>query len=249
MTNFYIRHALLPFSEDSVHEFKAHRCFSKRDLSDLTHTFNRDGECKKLKVKYNRTPLSKHICGMLNTGKGGTFYLGVTDQGRVEGFMMSIYQKDHVTLALWHLLQAFSPPVPKHMYNLRFVPVLDSVDERIDVQKEDNVINGMRRELAHELNESRYCWCDCYTTAMLERGVMHRFYVVEIEFKAWDPLDARNKGLVFPEVPSMNPIFQNEEGKCYLRRNGGTTKMDLELFKERTMYMLRQGVRCKVKRV
>ena len=220
--------------------FKAHRCFSQRDLSNLDHTLNQNGESIKRKIKYQRSTLSKHFCGMLNTGKGGTFYIGVTDEGRVEGLMMSIYQKDHVRMALWHLFQAYAPPVPRSMYKVRFVPILDSVDEHCDLHHEDTILNGMHRNLPHELNESRYCWCDCYTTAMLERGLMHRFYVIELEFKAWNPLDDLNKHLIIPKAPLVNPIFENEEGKCFLRINGGTKKMDLELLRERTLFLWRK---------
>ena len=35
--------------------------------------------------------ISRSLCGMVNTGKGGTLFLGVTDEGRAEGFSMARY--------------------------------------------------------------------------------------------------------------------------------------------------------------
>ncbi len=50
------------------------------------------------KCGYRRGVLSPHLCGMLNSG-GGTFYLGVTDLGQVEGLHMTPYQQ--VTEEKW----------------------------------------------------------------------------------------------------------------------------------------------------
>jgi len=45
------------------------------------------------KVPRFSNPLSRHLNGMLNAAAGGSFFLGVTDDGRAEGFMMSAYQR------------------------------------------------------------------------------------------------------------------------------------------------------------
>jgi hypothetical protein len=37
---------------------------------------------------------------MLNTGLGGVLYAGIFDNGEVNGFMMSPYQRRHVALQL-----------------------------------------------------------------------------------------------------------------------------------------------------
>ena len=51
------------------------------------------------------------------------------DDGRVDGLMMSLYQMDHFRLSLQDLFQSYVPPVPSHMYSVKFVPVLEA-DER-----------------------------------------------------------------------------------------------------------------------
>ena len=52
------------------------------------------------KEKRTRQPTSKYLCGMLNSGKGGTIYCGVTDDGTVTGFMMSPFQRQHCLLSI-----------------------------------------------------------------------------------------------------------------------------------------------------
>ena len=91
MAESYVRHSVFPLEEDKRTEFKAHRCLSARDLSDKAFSPGRDGLYKKW--TYRRRAVSASLCGLLNTGQGGTLYLGVTDSGRVEGLHMTIYQK------------------------------------------------------------------------------------------------------------------------------------------------------------
>ena len=86
---YYVRHSHLPLEESNTLEFKGHRDFCVDDLKQS----NRDDSNRP-----TRQQISKHVCGMLNTGKGGTVHCGVLDDGRVEGFMLSEYQKDHFVL-------------------------------------------------------------------------------------------------------------------------------------------------------
>jgi hypothetical protein len=69
------------------------------------------------------------LCGFLNTGQGGTVYVGILDGGRVHGVRLTQYQKDHLLLSLQNAMNVFKPPVPRFMYNAEFVPVLDPGDE------------------------------------------------------------------------------------------------------------------------
>ena len=73
-------------------ELKAHRCLSALDLSPLSYSPGRNGGLYE-KWHYQRKVLSGPLCGMLNTGRGGTIYLGVTDKGTLEGLHMTTYQK------------------------------------------------------------------------------------------------------------------------------------------------------------
>ena len=51
--------------------------------------------------------------------------MGVTDDGVAEGFMMSLYQRDHFRLSLRDLLTKFKPACP----DINFVPILDEDEE------------------------------------------------------------------------------------------------------------------------
>lgn len=114
----YLRHSKLPIEEDLTHEFKAHRDLSDLDLSQSKYTLASDGGFMP-KVQRFRATISKHLVGMLNTGLKSQMYLGVTDQGNAEGFLMSLYQKDHFQLSLRDLLSRFDPPCPDHLIDIR----------------------------------------------------------------------------------------------------------------------------------
>lgn len=72
---------------------------------------------------------SRNLCGFLNTGCGGTVYIGILDGGRIKGVRLTRYQQDHLLLSLQDAMKAFRPPVPHFMYNAEFVPVLEPGDE------------------------------------------------------------------------------------------------------------------------
>lgn len=72
---------------------------------------------------------SRNLCGFLNSGWGGTVYIGILDGGSVQGVRLTQYQQDHLSLSLQDAMNAFRPPVPHFMYNTEFIPVLEPQDE------------------------------------------------------------------------------------------------------------------------
>ena len=76
-----------------------------------------------------RQQWSKYICGMINSGLGGVLYGGIFDNGEVNGFMMSPYQRVHVALQLQEVLQRFQPPVPPDLVSVQFVPIREPFDQ------------------------------------------------------------------------------------------------------------------------
>lgn len=53
---------------------------------------------------------------MLNSKiPGGTLYLGLLDDGKIEGFMMSPDQMDHFRETVAETLQSYTPPVPRYV--------------------------------------------------------------------------------------------------------------------------------------
>ena len=123
MATCYMRHSKIPIEENLQNEFKAHRDLSKLDLSENRYRracIDDKGKGWILKDSRNRSAISKTICGMLNTGLKSTIYMGVTDRGQVEGFMMSLYQRDHFRISLRSLLSKFKPACPEHIIDIRY---------------------------------------------------------------------------------------------------------------------------------
>jgi len=207
---YYVRHSLLDgIEEDLKTEFKAHRDLSNVDLSDCKYVPASNGGFTN-KLPRRRKAISDSICGMLNTGLKSTLYLGITDEGQVEGFAMTLYQREHFLLSLQDLLERYSP-CPSKRVETRFIPVIDE-----DEEKQGGVLPELvhlpdtsSRWLGHCVRDSRYCWCDTDSLAICANGSIPRFFVIEITLAAWDPIQ-----------DTIRPIFKNEYNKIYVRRNG-----------------------------
>ncbi|XP_075747869.1 schlafen-like protein 2 isoform X1 [Rhipicephalus microplus] len=199
--------------EDQRIEFKAHKNISIEELSPA---------CKD---QHSRQTISRTICAFLNTGRGGTIFLGILDNGEVNGLHLTEYQKDHLALSLETLMQRYKPAVPKHMYELRFVPV---ISEGVPLPtNERREMNSKERFRPHKLQCSKPCWCDDEATAQLSVGRSVMRYVVEIKLSAWDSSDPRNSGLNKSKM-GIHPMFDNEEDICFLRRQGSNIRCTLQ---------------------
>jgi hypothetical protein len=82
-----------------------------------------------------RQPVSKYACGMINTRKGGVILLGVLDDGRIEGFMLTKFQQDHVRLSIQDTFERYNPQLPPHLYSVYFVPVVEDDKDSSSVRK------------------------------------------------------------------------------------------------------------------
>ncbi|KAL3217778.1 hypothetical protein MRX96_032046 [Rhipicephalus microplus] len=164
--------------EDHRIEFKAHKNISIEELSPA---------CKD---QHSGQTISRTICAFLNSGRGGSIFLGILDNGEVNGLHLTEYQKDHLALSLEILMQRYKPAVPKHMYELRFVPV---IFEGVPLPTNERCeMNSKERFRPHKLQCSKPCWCDDEATAQLSVGRSVMRYVVEIKLSAWDSSDTRN---------------------------------------------------------
>ncbi|KAM7285919.1 uncharacterized protein ISCGN_032804 [Ixodes scapularis] len=203
--------------EDQYHEFKAHKDLSIEDISQV---------CKD---HHSRQSISRTICAFLNTGKGGIVYMGILDSGVVNGLHLTKYQKDHILLSLENVLTRYDPPVAKHMYNLRFVPVIPEGATTLPPQPQspEPEVNGMDRQRPHEVQSSRYCWCDNEASAQISVGGQVGKYVVEVEVFPWSSSDPRNKPLNTTKM-GIHPMFENEEGICFIRRQGSNIRCTMQ---------------------
>ncbi|KAG8237467.1 hypothetical protein J437_LFUL015686 [Ladona fulva] len=118
---YYVKGSVMEVEEDRTHEFKGHRNIAVEEIPPW---------CVDIKDKNRKTrsAISRNICGFINSELGGTIYLGVLDNGEIEGIPLTLYQQDHVKLSLSNTLQRFRPPFPKHLYSINFVPCLDKKD-------------------------------------------------------------------------------------------------------------------------
>ena len=218
--DYFRRGDIHPREETMVNEFKGHRSFCVDEIPRLALSgFNNPGN------RPSRQHISKYACGMLNTGRGGTIFMGILDDGRIDGFMMSKYQQDHVRLSIQDTFDRYAPPVPPHLYKITFKPVIDN-DPQVELRaiydyyaQED----GQNRELNHLIQASDHCWCDANSMALISRGCLNLFFVIELKLQAWNPDDPLNKGL-FEEGVSK-PKFKAEDGIAYIRKFGSNHAM------------------------
>lgn len=117
--------------EDLHHEFKGHRCLSVNELSPYSF-HDTDSRTKRTK-----RAVSRAINSFLNSGEGGTVYLGIQDDGRAVGLPLSGFQMDHVVVSLKDLLERqYRPAVQPDQYKINFIPVLpegiNSLEEMFD---------------------------------------------------------------------------------------------------------------------
>ena len=162
----YTRGEVVSQEEDRTHEFKGHRTISIENRITV-HRPGLGGDPTVTEYSTTRQQWSKYLCGMLNTGLGGTLYGGIQDSGQVTGFMMSEYQQDHVRIQLEDLFERFSPPVSSDQYTLTFVPVVDEGDW--DVGEPLKADPGLR-SLEHKLRTTNRCWCDEQSAAWHDFG-------------------------------------------------------------------------------
>ena len=150
----YVRHSLLDgIEEDLKTEFKAHRDLSNVDLSDCRYVPASNGGFTN-KLPRRRKAISDSICGMLNTGLKSTLYLGITDEGQVEGFAMTLYQREHFLLSLQDLLERYSP-CPSKRVETRFIPVIDEDEKQRGVLPELVHLPGVPTSFRQDLAKNR----------------------------------------------------------------------------------------------
>jgi len=188
---------MLENEEGQNMEFKGHRAFAPEDVNQLNR---QEGQL-------TRQNIAKYACGMLNTVGGGLILAGVLDDGRVEGFLLNKFQRDHFVLTVQETFKRFDPPVPENRYSIHFVPVVDSESE--EPEDEDKLETFQRFDnMPHQLLTAHFCWCDYNASAALTKGLLNSFYVIELRFRG------------HREAPRK--VFKSSDGIAYVRRMGMT---------------------------
>eukprot|EP00092_Neocalanus_flemingeri_P020362 GFUD01022060.1.p1 GENE.GFUD01022060.1~~GFUD01022060.1.p1 ORF type:complete len:337 (-),score=65.47 GFUD01022060.1:454-1464(-) len=203
ITRTYTRGVIVPFEEDITHEFKGHRTIAIENRMALTQNWQngRMGECLNTRQQW-----SKYLCGMLNSGMGGVLFGGILDNGEINGFLMSEYQKLHVVLQLDEVLGRFTPPVPKDLYKVEFIPQIEP--DQGDFVADSTKIDPHFWMLPHRMATSRRCWCDNDAAACHSLGIILPWYIIEVTIE-------RQEGTVYVA----------EDGEAYIRKHGMTEQI------------------------
>ena len=210
----YVRHEVVPMEEDMMVEFKGHRSVSMDD--ENPKHFNPNNLRSEGRT---RQSWSKYLAGFVNSGRGGTLYAGILDNGAVAGIALSPYQVEHVRVALETCLAGYRPPCPPHTVRLRFVPVVEEGEEA--AAADPATITPELGRLEHRVRGFGYCWCDCQAGASFGRGLLLPYYVIEVEVAA--------SASAATGVPAT--YHKAEDGEVYIRRHATTqlyTAMELE---------------------
>ncbi|KAJ9595516.1 hypothetical protein L9F63_013281, partial [Diploptera punctata] len=171
-----------------------------------------------------RNAACRNLCGFLNTGLGGTIYIGILDKGVVQGVRLTQYQLDHLLLSLRDSLDNFSPPVPRFMYHTQIVPVLEAGDP---YPTEFLPCPEWVRAEPHYLRSHMLCWCDYDSLGQFHNGILPMSFVVEITVLPVDKEDPCIKALMPGlKIPTL-PVFQCEDGQVYFRKHSSIVKYSM----------------------
>ena len=202
---YYILGGNIPWEEDETHEFKGHRTLSVEELDPRLEDSG----------KPSRGTISKALCGFLNAGKGGTIYMGVTNQGTIQGIHLTQDQKDHFEVALGDLLQRYTPPVPKECVSVAFIPVLDDEDQ-MESYRDPHPILSVKPKRGHLIRTWKYCWCDGSAKDMVSKlGILPPNYIIELNVKK--PFLSINRYNTCHLKLPYQQLYTEETGTCYYR--------------------------------
>ncbi|KAL8623594.1 hypothetical protein ACOMHN_037681 [Nucella lapillus] len=244
---YYIRGDVLPVEEDSLNEFKGHLNLCAEDIP--AWSVNADSD------KPTRKPISRNLNAFLNSGMGGTVYLGVMDDGKIMGFRLSWGQRDHFGKALDDLMSRYKPRVLPHQYQVRFTPVFNETITKEQIQQrlesmENEEMPALYKDRGHTFQKSGYCWCDKDSVASYNATNSEGpQYVVEVSIVVWDQHDPRNAGVGVGSLIRFQPYYSDEEGKVNFRRQASVVQYNMDTIAQITRMEVREKYQAEIKRL
>lgn len=203
----YYRNSKINLEENETCEFKGHISFSYKEI------FYKEGE------KTSRKHISRVVCGMLNSRKGGVIYIGVLDNGLISGIMMNPLQQIHFISKVYNTFENFYPKVPDFLYEIKFIPIIEQ-NEKCYKAPSHNLLNCVSKYSHLNHNFENKCFCDLFTVACFAQGYIFPFWIIEIHIS---PIDLNNEKIKnFYESSKWNndkKEFVCEDGKIYIRQN------------------------------
>ena len=230
---FYIKKSLINAEEDEYNEFKGHRSIGIEDLPPWCFQPNSN--------RRTRKPASRTINAFLNSGRGGTLYLGIIDEGVVKGFYLTEFQKDHIIVAIKDLLSRYEPKVNEDRYEIEFVPIFEKDEKknnRVDQQYENIENRCVEKHLKpHLLRTYDFCWCDKDLARRIDENIRPQDYVVEIKIHKQKTTFNIYSDISFKVALPIT--YQNEEGVCFFRKSASCKEYSLKACQELALQQLR----------
>ena len=229
---YYRKKSLVSVEEDEYNEFKGHRSISIEELPPWCFQPNSQ--------RRTRKPASRAINAFLNSGRGGTLYLGIIDDGVVKGIYFTESQKDHVRVTIKDTLARYNPPVPDNMYQVVFVPVLEKneniEDVRAQIKIEQENHSAQKQSRPHLLRTFDFCWCDKELAQRIDDDTQPQEYVVEVRVQRQKSCFRYfQDGSFRAELPVT---YMGEEGKCFFRTSASCKEYSLQACKELAVQQL-----------
>lgn len=241
---YYVRGSILSIEEDMTHEFKGHRNLCAEELPIWAQETKLE--------KASRKAISRNLNAFLNTGLGGTVYVGVVDNGKVHGLKFSKLQKEHFLASLDDLMGRYTPVVPPHRYKVLFVPVVETNSSKEDILQLCSFDSSSNRtdqkgSRKHVFRTATYCWCDKEAVAQYNCGIVAPDYVIEVIVKPWQPHDPRNEGE--GTIINLHPLHTDEEGKIYFRRHASLVQYSLNSIVQMTRQEVKERCESEIARL
>ena len=237
-TPSFYRHDVFLVDEDDDVEFKGHLAFSYEQLP----------------VKAKRLQTKRHISsvanGMLNNEKGGIILMGVHDDKRIEGFTLSRAQQQHIVLSIVDTFNRFTPPVPKHFYDISFIEIIDGKEPKDPLMK---TLQLPPVNLQHQLRTEDPCWCDRQVRDLRNffTDFQGRRWIVELTIKKRNPSDHRTSRFLQSTTwgDPEHKLFTTETGKGYYRMKDVTKRIawkDIENFNKVVETLIKKNPVCEL---
>ena len=102
------------------------------------------------------------------------------------------------------MFSRFTPPVPRHMWKVEFIPIIEPFDTEVRLSPE--VKNPRLEKLEHKMRSVFRCWCDNDAAATFNFGCLLPFYIIEVTMD-------KHEGML---------EYKAEDGEVYVRRHATT---------------------------
>ena len=176
--------------------------------------------------------------------------MGVHDDKRIEGFTLSRAQQQHIVLSIVDTFNRFTPPVPKHFYDISFIEIIDGKEPKDPLMK---TLQLPPVKLQHQLRTEDPCWCDRQVRDLRNffTDFQGRRWIVELTIKKRNPSDHRTSRFLQSTTwgDPEHKLFTTETGKGYYRLKDVTKRIawkDIEDFNKVVETLIKKNPVCEL---